>query len=132
MGTGGGRSEWCNRLLEVVETDGAGFLLAAEAREETDAESDSLDLSVYDALGPGCRSGVGDDADSLPQRPRLRAVHGNLARRRDDRDLVDCGKAQRDRVFFDEGGDKVVRCEKRTLASSGQARRTSGNPLGGS
>jgi hypothetical protein len=28
-------------------------------------------------------------------------------------DLVDCGRGQRDRVFFDEGedGDKVVRCE---------------------
>ncbi len=33
MGTGGGRSEWCNRLLEVAETDGAGFLLAGEASE---------------------------------------------------------------------------------------------------
>ena len=30
-----------------------------------------------------------------------------------NRDLVDCGKGTRDRVFFDTGnnGDKVVRCE---------------------
>jgi Ca2+-binding RTX toxin-like protein len=30
-----------------------------------------------------------------------------------NRDLVDCGRGERDRVFFDEGegGDKVVRCE---------------------
>ena len=30
-----------------------------------------------------------------------------------NRDLVDCGKGDRDRVFYDKGdnGDKVVRCE---------------------
>lgn len=30
-----------------------------------------------------------------------------------NRDLVDCGKGKRDRVFFDTGdnGDRVVRCE---------------------
>jgi hypothetical protein len=31
LGTGGGRSQWCNRLLEAIGTCVAGFLLDGEA-----------------------------------------------------------------------------------------------------
>jgi hypothetical protein len=36
MGTGGGQSQWCNRLLEVLGTRVAGFLLDGEAEKEAD------------------------------------------------------------------------------------------------
>jgi hypothetical protein len=34
MGTGGGQSQWCNRLLEAIGTCVAGFLLDGEAEKE--------------------------------------------------------------------------------------------------
>ena len=36
LGTGGGRSQWCNRLLEALGTRVAGFLLDGEAEKEAD------------------------------------------------------------------------------------------------
>ena len=36
VGTGGGQSQWCNRLLEALGTCVAGFHLDGEAEEEAD------------------------------------------------------------------------------------------------
>jgi len=56
----------------------------------------------------------GQDIDTIASGPKDDTIdvrEGNSSV--NNRDLVDCGKGKRDRVFFDTGsnGDKVARCE---------------------
>jgi len=94
---------------KILGNEDEDNLLGAEDSDDVNGGdgNDTVDLVSFDTAG-SVDSGKGGDGNDIVQ-----AQDGN-------KDIINCGRGKKDKVFFDVGLDSVTRCEV-TNPSSGAA-----------
>ena len=109
----GAGAVWATTLIacpNVLGTDQCKGTSSGDVMTATDANDSIAGLAGRDRINDSAKQDI-DTINGGPDDDTIDVREGNTGL--NNRDLVDCGKGRRDRVFFDEGddGDKVVRCE---------------------
>ena len=97
----------CPNILGTYQCLGTS---GGDVMTATDANDSIAGLEGRDRINDAAKQDM-DTINGGPDDDTIDVREGNTGL--NNRDLVDCGKGRRDRVFFDKGedGDKVVRCE---------------------
>jgi Ca2+-binding RTX toxin-like protein len=112
----GAGAVWAATLIgcpNVIGTDQCLGTSGGDVMTGTSANDSIAGLQGRDRINDAAKQDI-DTINGGPDDDTIDVREGNVGL--NNRDLVDCGKGERDRVFFDKGeageeGDKVVRCE---------------------
>jgi Ca2+-binding RTX toxin-like protein len=109
----GAGAVWATTLIScpnILGTDQCKGTSKGDVMTATGANDSIAGLAGRDRINDAAKQDI-DTINGGPDDDTIDVREGNTGL--NNRDLVDCGRGQRDRVFFVEGedGDKVVRCE---------------------